>query len=571
MSRLLISSLLAGLATALLSPLLAAQSLFLNGRDAQLMRSPLKSTEQLKILRVRGVEYDLNEARDEILLRVDSESDRQILQAAGFDLRLDADATARFNQPLIRSVNQPNGIVGFECYRTVTETYTRATELVALKPEIVEWLDIGDSYLKTVNQGGDDIRVLHITNRSIAGPKPAVFILSAIHAREYVTAETNTRLAEFLVTQYGINPDVTWLVDHHDINLALVGNPDGRRLAETSATRTKRKNINTSFTCSTNSVLTGVDLNRNYPFDWNGPAGGSTSVCTETYRGLTRGSEPEAQSLIARAQAVFPDQRSETVIPAVDLTTTVSLDASGVYIDVHSNGAGNWYPWGNNAADAPNGAQLRTLARKMGFYNNLPTDKSSASGAIAGATDDFHFATLGVAAFTLEMAGSGFFPTCSSYESSLANPTIQSLFFAAKVARAPYRLPSGPEIHGQTAVASGSTVLITANVSDIRSNGAQDYQVFQAPEVFNTIVGVDLYSTPPWIAGATPVASFSATDGSFNSTAEAITLSIPQTQLPSTRSLWYLQARDAGPNGFEKGPVAAVFVQNDVQLSNGFE
>ena len=107
--------------------------------------------------------------------------------------------------------------------------------------------------------------------------------MSAIHAREYTTAETNTRFAEYLVNNYGVDPDVTWLLDYNEIHLLLQFNPDGRKLAETGLLW--RKNVDNAYCANTNSR--GADLNRNYPFQWGGP-GASTFQCDETYRGAQR-------------------------------------------------------------------------------------------------------------------------------------------------------------------------------------------------------------------------------------------------------------------------------------------
>jgi hypothetical protein len=46
----------------------------------------------------------------------------------------------------------------------------------------------------------------------------------------------------------------------------------------------------------------GVDLNRNYPFGWDSPCGGSTTVTSETYRGPEAASEAEIQTMMAWAE-----------------------------------------------------------------------------------------------------------------------------------------------------------------------------------------------------------------------------------------------------------------------------
>ena len=50
--------------------------------------------------------------------------------------------------PPVRSASQPNGIPGFTCYRTVDETFATHEQLVASYPELVQEIDIGDSWDK---------------------------------------------------------------------------------------------------------------------------------------------------------------------------------------------------------------------------------------------------------------------------------------------------------------------------------------------------------------------------------------------------------------------------------------
>jgi carboxypeptidase T len=113
-----------------------------------------------------------------------------------------------------------NGIPGYACYRTVEETYTSLQNLATAYPNLAEVLDIGNSWEKATPNGlpGYDLNVLKLTNRSLPGPKPIFFLMAAIHAREYVTAETALRFAENLLTQYGHDADATWLLDHFELH-----------------------------------------------------------------------------------------------------------------------------------------------------------------------------------------------------------------------------------------------------------------------------------------------------------------------------------------------------------------
>jgi carboxypeptidase T len=531
------------------------------GNGPWVVRAGYQSVEQLNLLRSRAAPWRVYPAEKILIIEVNNLYAYDQLIGDGFTVQIDAQRTASFNAPVERTSAQINSIPGFTCYRTVEETYATAETLVVLKPQIAEWLDIGDSRLKQLGLGGYDIRALHISNRSIPGPKPVLMIQSAIHAREYATAESVTRFAEQLVNGYGTDPDITWMVDYHDINLVLVANPDGRKVAETSATRLQRKNRNPLY-CSTSTTTVGVDLNRNYPFDYAGP-GTSTNVCGDTFRGPGALSEAESIALTTFENSIFPDQRAETSLVPPDQTTPVSLDATGVYIDLHANGAGTWFPWGNTTSGAaPNATQLQTIARKIAFLNGLPAARSSDFGAIGGATDDWSFGTLGVVAFTIELGGNDFFPPCSTYESSIGPPAVASFFMAARTVRAPYRLPAGPDVLGLTATASATGVTLTASANDAR--------YLPATEPTQAITSVALYNSVPWAAGATPIASFAATDGIFNSNIEAITLNVSDAQLPLVaNTLFYAQATDAAGN---KGPISAVFLSpGGTIFRDGFE
>ncbi len=531
---------------------------------AWVVRAGYQNVAQLNLLRARAAPWRVYPDAKILIIEINNVFEYDLLIRDGFIVQIDADRTASFNAPHVRSAGQINGIVGFSCYRTVEETYATAEALVALKPQIAEWLDIGDSRLKQLGQGGYDLRALHITNRSIPGPKPLLMIQGALHAREYATAETVTRFAEQLINGYGTNPDITWMIDYNDINLVLVANPDGRKVAEMDVTKMQRKNRNPLY-CAGANATTGVDLNRNYGYSYAG-AGSSTSFCSDIYRGPSAFSEAESSALKSFESSIFPDQRDEGTVIAPPNSTAinapVSLDATGIYIDLHSNGLGTWYPWGDSDALAPNNSQFQTIARKMAYLNGLPSAKSSASGAIGGATDDWTFGTFGVAAFTVELGGSSFFPPCTTFESSIGPPAVASFFMAARSARAPYRLPAGPDVLGLTATPSAGGVTLTASANDTRYDSAA--------EPTQAIVSVELYNGVPWAAGATPIANFAATDGTFNSTIEAVSLNLPAAQLPLVaNTLFYAQATDAAGN---KGPVSAVFLSPaDSIFRSGFE
>lgn len=538
------------------------------GHGPWVVRARFDSDLALDRLLMRAAPWRVDREAGQLIIDVNTLADYQQLLDDGFKVAIDPKLTAEAFAPVQRLPNQINGISGYPCYRTVEESLISAQSLVAQHGAIAELVDIGDSWKKQQNAAlGYDLWVLRLTNRAISGIKPIHYMQGGLHAREYATSETVLRYGEWLAAQYGVDPDVTWILDHQEVHILFHANPDGRKVAEVSSTHSQRKNRNENFQCASSLSSWGVDNNRNFPFDWGGP-GSSGQVCDQTFRGPSAASEPESQAIIAYLQQIFPDQRAEG--PGVDLTTPVSLDATGIYMDVHSNGASTWWPWGNrNGVYAPNRFELQTLGRKIAYYNGLWPEQSNAGGAIGGATDDFTYGTLGVAAFTIEMAGGSFWPSCSSYENSLVQPTMDGLFMASKLARAPYRWAAGPEIINVVAnpaqVGDGDTVTISARAEDARFNNSVGTEPSQV------VLGADLYLMPPWQAGATPLLQFQAADGAFNSNAENLTVAIPASALSQGRQLLYLRATDANGN---QGPVAAVFVTvglADPLFQDGFE
>lgn len=145
------------------------------------------------------------------------------LQAQGRQVIVDEQATRDLATATaaMRSASGANGIPGYSCYRTVEETLASMTELATTFPTLVREVKLGESwrYVKSAGAEGYEIRGLVLTNQETPGPKPILFLMGAIHAREYATAETAMRFAEHLVQAYGVDPDATWLLDYTEIHV----------------------------------------------------------------------------------------------------------------------------------------------------------------------------------------------------------------------------------------------------------------------------------------------------------------------------------------------------------------
>ena len=474
------------------------------------------------------------------------EAHYQALLAAGQRVEIDQGRTALLNQPQQRLSTQPGGIPNFPCYRTVEETYASLAGLALTYPNLASWVDVGDSWQKVASSGvsGYDLNVLVLTNKVRPGPKPTFFLMAAIHAREYATAEIATRFAEYLATQYGRDPDVTWLLDDFQVVIMPQANPDGRKLAELGIYQRKNVNNTNGGACpplnqGDIAYQFGTDLNRNSSFQWGG-AGSSTDPCEQIYRGPQKSSEPETTAIQAEMTALFPAERG----PA--LTATVPLTASGVFITLHSYGQLDLFPWGFTSDPAPNQIGLQTLARKFGFYNGYTVCQAPVNLCLyttSGTTDDWAYGALGVASFTIEV-GTDFFESCDNFETTIWPANRPVLLYALKAARRPFQSPAGPETLQVTTSASavqpGTLVTLTAVADDTRyASGGQDDEPVQT-------IAAARYSVdgPSWITGTTTL-SLTAVDGAFNAVTETVRATLNTTGWTPGNHLVFIESEDA--------------------------
>jgi hypothetical protein len=470
-----------------------------------------------------------------------------LLTDAGLEFEIDTKWMSRAR--LIPQGVTINGITGYPCYETVDETYAEAQSIADDNPNLASWIDVGDSWEKTAGLGGYDMMVLVLTNSAISGDKPKLFATAAIHAKEYTTAPLCLLFAKYLVDNYAIDADATWILDHHEVHLMFHTNPDGRKKAETGLSW--RKNTNQNYCGATNNNR-GADLNRNLEYKWGCCKGSSGDECHNNYRGPYATSEPEIQAVQAYMRSIFPDQRgSGSSAAALD-------DATGVYIDFHSYSELVIWPWGYTDSLAPNGIQMQTLGRKFAYWNGYMPDQGV--GTLQwwsnGTSKDFCYGELGVPSFVFEL-GTEHFQSCSYYEDNIVPGNLPAMIYAAKVARTPYITPAGPNAYSLAIsadnVPSGTIVTLTATVDDTQfnnSNGTESTQNIAAAEYY-----VD---TPPWVTNPTPVAiSMSSSDGTFNSKVETVEAMVDTTGWSDGQHIIFVHAQDVNGNW---GAFSAVFL-----------
>jgi hypothetical protein len=462
------------------------------------------------------------------------------LQAKGFAVSIDQQKTAA----LPRSGETFGG-----GYRTVEETATFLDQIEAQYPNLAQVFTYGQSWLRAQNQSqGYELRGISLTNRAIPGPKPVFMVQGGIHARELVTPELATRLIEYLLSNYSVDADATWLLNEHEIIVLPMYNPDGRKIAETG--QLKRKNMNsTTGNCSV--VSRGIDLNRNYSFSWGVVNQPTDPPCGETWPGLTPSSEPETTGIQNLMLSKFPDQR------AAPRDQPAPIDATGVFLDLHSTGNLVLYPWGQDNMPPPN-MQLRAIARKAARLNSYDPIQTIELYPTSGTSQDFAYGELGVAGFGMETGSGGgpcggFMPPYSCMDGGSGgnfwNLNRPVLLYFAKLARTPYLNGEGPVVDLVTATkpATGRNGLyrLRAQINDVdRITSGQP------------IVAAEAYlDRPPWRAGAVPIPLLPE-DGNFNTSLE---FAVGTLRAGVGKRIVYVRGRDADGNW---GPVSAAWADD---------
>jgi len=441
-------------------------------------------------------------------------------------------------------------------------------DINAAYPDLTELYDIGDAWL--ADQPGEqdrDIWVLRVTNEDPGyGPiedKPVFFLFAGIHAREVAVPELAIRYIRYLTEGfngeggYGVDADVTWLVDHNAAHILLMQNPDGHRENEENRARYRRKNMDWDDGCSDPSSW-GVDLNRNHSFFWGCCGGSSGSPCEETYRGPSAGSEPETQAFQAYFASVMRDQNgpnSDNEIPSA-----APIDTTGIFISLHAYGDLVLWPWGfDNFGNAPNHLPLQVIGRKFAYYNGYNPD-GSIYYDVDGGTDDWTYGKFGVASFTFEVGTStgmcgNFFPPYGCIDGIDGMPRSfwaenkPAFLYAHRIARAPYDTAYGPDTEGATAVPAevtqGMPVQLTATIADRRYGSP-------APR---SIIGAEFSVDRPVEDGTGNV--MASADGFWGGTVEEATATLDTSGLAPGRHYILIHGEDIVGNW---GPFSAVFI-----------
>lgn len=276
-------------------------------------------------------------------------------------------------------------------YHTFAETEAELQALAAQYPDIARLEVIGRSV------EGRPIYALKISDHAQEDEwsEPAVLIFALMHAREHLSTEMALDIIHMLIEGYGQSGEITNLVHQREIWILPDLNPDGDVYDVESGyyrfwRKNRRPNPDGSF---------GVDLNRNFAYQWGCCGGSSSDPADDIYRGPAPFSEPESAALRDFA-ASHPN-------------ITVSLN-------LHSYGEWVLWPYGYTYDPLPADMRpqdyeaFRRLAGAMADLNGYRAMQTSQLYLVDGTADDWLYGAQGIFAFTFELyprtSNPGFYP-----------------------------------------------------------------------------------------------------------------------------------------------------------------
>lgn len=223
-------------------------------------------------------------------------------------------------------------------------------------------------------------------NAAVDENEPEVFYNALHHAREPMSMSQLIYFMWYLLENYETDQEVGYLLDHTELYFVPCVNPDGYIYNEVVSPgggglwrKNRRDNLDGEF---------GVDLNRNYGYEWAfDDRGSSPSSDSEVYRGAEAFSEPETQALKKFCE---------------DHEFALALN-------YHAHGDLLIYPWGFSDTPSDDSTTFRNFAGAMARYNNYfaGTGSETVGYTVNGDSDDWMYGAEDIFAMTPEV-GTGF-------------------------------------------------------------------------------------------------------------------------------------------------------------------
>lgn len=309
-------------------------------------------------------------------------------------------------------------------YRTLDEIYSYIDSIQIENPSLVSnKVKIGETI------EGRDMWAFKISdNPNMDEDEPEVLYTAAIHSREVITPEVLMHFINYILNNYGFNHSLRNLINERELWFVLVVNPDGyyhNEVTDPNGGGMWRKNRRNN-----GDGTYGVDLNRNFGYEWGYDDEGSSPITSdETYRGTGPFSEPETQAI------------RDFVLDHEFIITMFYHSYSNLIL----------WPWGFDYIATPDNDIFTLIGDSLAAANNYDPGPIWSLYVVNGSTDDWLYGEQSLKpktfAMTIEVGdySDNFWPPASRIQ-PLVEENLEANLFLARVAGNVYsfRAPEAP-------------------------------------------------------------------------------------------------------------------------------
>ena len=263
-------------------------------------------------------------------------------------------------------------------FHTYSSLMSELMQLTASYPDLVSNETIGTTWENR------SIVALRITMPGGSGTKKNVLYMGLHHASEWMSLEVVMYLVHYFLANAKVTPEIRAILESANVWFIPLVNPDGyeySRIHDSLWRKNRRDNGDGTF---------GVDLNRNYGYQWNtgGFAMDGSLVTTSSieYPGPGPFSEPETQAIRDFVLAHPP-------------VFSISYHTAGEWI---------LFPWSYTRGSTSDDGTFRAYAQEMASTNGYRIlQEGHSNHNKPGNSDDWLYHMFGTLAFTYEV-GPGF-------------------------------------------------------------------------------------------------------------------------------------------------------------------
>jgi carboxypeptidase T len=332
------------------------------------------------------------------------------LKAKGYDIKILLEDTNKIN--LFKRAIYGETFKLSPVYHTYERIIEEIDALVKKHPKLINKFTIG----KTTQEKRNIFAVKISNNTDKIQDKPGILFNGCQHANELLGAEICMKTINYLLENYNKDPQVTDWVNRYEIFVIPVVNVDGHYIVTHNINPNWRKNTRD---LNNNKMLDdsdGVDVNRNYDFNWS--HGGSGYQSSDRYRGE------------------YPFSEYENIA----FKNLADIKHFVFSLTFHSEGEVIYYPWVWLGRKAPDDSLLTNIANGLaGSIKTIKGDtcyKAEYGAGLVGQTYPWFYGRYGTFDFVIETSKGIQIPPSNMIE-DIVNSNLNGIKYILDRAKGP--------------------------------------------------------------------------------------------------------------------------------------